>query len=605
MKKSIICALACLPFLSNAQCNGNEPIVNLGNDTILCQGQSLVLNAPTGYDYFQWSTGAFSNQLNVTAPGTYGVAAGIVGANVILNGDFQNGTTAAANNFTAAYIPGTGGSWGVLSNPGQYAISTAPSLVHSNFLNCGDHTTGTGNMYVANGASTPNTIAWSQTVNVTPNTDYVFSFWQMNVLNAVETSNLQLYINTVPISAIVPTSTSGCVWQENTGFWNSGAATQAVLSIVNQSTLSSGNDFAIDDIYFAPVCIVEDSIVVSYDTTQVDAGPDITFCANESETVIASANDVIMSWSWSNGTPSLVFTPTASGTYTVTGTTVNGCVVTDDMVATIIAMDWQIDTLIMGPAACGSNDGYVSVLTTGTFADPPSYEWSGPGNPSSSFINASVWTDLSPGWYYLSIESNGCYITDSLQVLPANPPVAIVAAAPASGTYPLTVTLDNTSQNATDYEWDFGNGNTLTTANQQSQIQTYDTTGVYTVMLVANFANCSDTTYVLIVVNDPPPPPVIPPVVPVDISAPNVFTPNNDGINDVFLLNMLNIKEVELTILNRWGNLLHSGKGINASWDGKSIEGQPAMDGVYFYRYTATGMQGEAFEGHGFVHLIR
>lgn len=605
MKKSIICVLACLPFLSNAQCNGNEPIVNLGNDTILCQGQSLVLNAPTGYDYFQWSTGAFSNQLTVTAPGTYGVAAGIVGANVILNGDFQNGTTAAANNFTAAYIPGTGGSWGVLSNPGQYAISTAPSLVHSNFLNCGDHTTGTGNMYVANGASTPNTIAWSQTVNVTPNTDYVFSFWQMNVLNAVETSNLQLYINTVPISAIVPTSTSGCVWQENTGFWNSGSATQAVLSIVNQSTLSSGNDFAIDDIYFAPLCIVEDSIVVSYDTTQVDAGPDITFCANESETVIASANDVIMSWSWSDGTPSLVFTPTASGNYTVTGTTVNGCVVTDEMVATIIAMDWQIDNLIMGPAACGSNDGYVSVLTSGTFADPPSYEWSGPGNPSTSFINASVWTDLSPGWYYLSIESNGCYITDSLQVLPANPPVAIVTATPASGTYPLTVTLDNTSQNATDYEWDFGNGNTLTTSNQQSQIQTYDTTGVYTVMLVANFANCSDTTYVLIVVNDPPPPPVIPPVVPVDISAPNVFTPNNDGINDVFLLNMLNIKEVELTILNRWGNLLHSGKGTSAAWDGKSIEGQPAMDGVYFYRYTATGMQGEAFEGHGFVHLIR
>ena len=283
----------------------------------------------------------------------------------------------------------------------------------------------------------------------------------------------------------------------------------------------------------------------------------------------------------------------------------NGCVVTDEMVATIIAMDWQIDNLIMGPAACGSNDGYVSVLTSGTFADPPSYEWSGPGNPSTSFINASVWTDLSPGWYYLSIESNGCYITDSLQVLPANPPVAIVTATQASGTYPLTVTLDNTSQNATDYEWDFGNGNTLTTANQQSQIQTYDTTGVYTVMLVANFANCSDTTYVLIVVNDPPPPPVIPPVVPVDISAPNVFTPNNDGVNDVFLLNMLNIKEVELTILNRWGNLLHSVKGTSAAWDGKSIEGQPAMEGVYFYRYTATGMQGEAFEGHGFVHLIR
>jgi gliding motility-associated-like protein len=177
-----------------------------------------------------------------------------------------------------------------------------------------------------------------------------------------------------------------------------------------------------------------------------------------------------------------------------------------------------------------------------------------------------------------------------------------VSASPSSGTYPLTVVLDNNSQNSTNYVWNFGNGNTLNTSELQSQTQTYDTTGVYTVMLVANFANCSDTVYVTIVVNDPP---VIPPVVPVDITAPNVLTPNNDGINDVFLLNMLNIKEVNLTILNRWGNLIYSGTGLNASWDGKTQEGLPAGEGVYFYMYSATGMQNESFEGHGFVHLIR
>ena len=602
MKKIIYSLLLLLPFSGNAQCNGTEPPVNLGNDTVLCQGQSLVLNAPTGFDYFQWSTGAFSNQLNVTIPGTYGVAAGIVGGNLIQNGNFQNGTTAVANNFTSSYIPGTGGTWGLLSNPGQYAVSTSPSLVHNNFLNCGDHTTGNGNMYIANGASTPNTIAWSQTVTVIPNTDYVFSFWQMNVLNAVETSNLQLYINSVPISAILPTSTSGCVWQENTGYWSSGTSTQAVLSIVNQSTISSGNDFAIDDIFFAPVCIIEDSIVVDYDTTQVNAGPDITFCANESETIVASANDVIMSWQWSTGVPSLVFTPVSSGSYTVSGISANGCVSTDEVQVTIIPIDWQIDDIIMGQATCGSNDGYVSAITSGTFTDPPSYTWTGPGNPSPNFINASVWTELFPGWYYLSIESNGCFVYDSIQVTPANPPVASVSASPSSGTYPLTVVLDNNSQNSTNYVWNFGNGNTLNTSELQSQTQTYDTTGVYTVMLVANFANCSDTAYVTIVVNDPP---VIPPVVPVDITAPNVLTPNNDGINDVFLLNMLNIKEVNLTILNRWGNLVYSGTGLNASWDGKTQEGLPAGEGVYFYMYSATGMQNESFEGHGFVHLIR
>ena len=81
----------------------------------------------------------------------------------------------------------------------------------------------------------------------------------MNVLNSPQVSNLQLFINNVPISSIVPTPTTACSWVENSGNWNSSGATQAILSIFNQSTVNSGNDFAIDDVYFAPICIVTDS----------------------------------------------------------------------------------------------------------------------------------------------------------------------------------------------------------------------------------------------------------------------------------------------------------------------------------------------------------
>jgi gliding motility-associated-like protein len=604
MYMKLLIGTAFLFFSINAiaQCNGTEPQIDLGNDTILCAGQTLELNAPSGFNYYSWSNGSSADSLLVSSAGEYSVAAGIVGPNLVLNGNFQGGTTAASNNFTTAYAPGTGGSYGLLSNPGTYAISTSPNLVHNNFLVCGDHTSGTGNMLIANGASTANTTVWSQTVPVTPGTNYVFSFWQTNVLNATEVSNLQLYINNIPISTIVPTLTTACSWQQNDGVWNAGAATSAILSIVNQSVLSSGNDFAIDDILFAPVCIVADTIVVEYDTIQVNAGTDIQFCANESENLTATANVAVTDWSWSSGEATAQITPLTAGTYTVTGTSVNGCTTSDAVNVAITAMNWDIDQVIMGPSDCGVNNGYVSVMTSGTFSDPPSYNWSGPGPNSTNDIDASVFTDLSPGWYYLVIESDGCYRYDSVQVVPNNPPVAGLSATPLSGIYPLTVDFTNSSQNSSDFTWSFGNGNTANTTDLTGQTQTYDTTGVYTVMLVAANGSCSDTAYVTIVVNEPP---VIPPTVPVSVETSNVFTPNGDGVNDVYAFKLENITELDLVILNRWGQVMFESTDLVVTWNGKTLIGLDAPAGVYFYTYKAVGAQQEQFEGHGFIHLVK
>ena len=83
-----------------------------------------------------------------------------------------------------------------------------------------------------------------------------------------------------------------------------------------------------------------------------------------------------------------------------------------------------------------------------------------------------------------------------------------------------------------------------------------------------------------------------------------MFTPNNDGVNDVFQFNMLNIVEIDFTILNRWGNVMFTTTDVNASWNGKS-NGVDAESGVYFYTFKAKGAQDEPFEGHGFIHLVR
>ena len=274
--------------------------VDLGNDTTLCQGSNLTLDAGAGYDYYTWSTTATTQTINVNTAGTYDVTVGLAGANIVQNGDFEGGVTNTANNFTTAYNPGTGGAWGLLSNPGEYAITTSPSLVHNNFPVCSDHTTGTGNMMVANGASVANTIVWSQTVNVSPNTDYAFSYWAMRVSNDPAPSDLQLYINGTPIGSVNSTGTI-CTWQQTADIWNSGAATSAVLSIVNQSTSGSGNDFAIDDISLAPLCLSMDTIVVDIETpAQIVTSTNPT-CAGDLDGEIHVDNPLAVEYSFDGG----------------------------------------------------------------------------------------------------------------------------------------------------------------------------------------------------------------------------------------------------------------------------------------------------------------
>lgn len=88
------------------------------------------------------------------------------------------------------------------------------------------------------------------------------------------------------------------------------------------------------------------------------------------------------------------------------------------------------------------------------------------------------------------------------------------------------------------------------------------------------------------------------------ISAPNVITPNDDDKNDYFELNAMNITNIDLLIINRWGNVMFEGSGVNPKWNGK-VGDKYASEGTYFYKYTATGVNNEELIGHGFFELIR
>jgi gliding motility-associated-like protein len=84
-----------------------------------------------------------------------------------------------------------------------------------------------------------------------------------------------------------------------------------------------------------------------------------------------------------------------------------------------------------------------------------------------------------------------------------------------------------------------------------------------------------------------------------EIIIPNMFTPNGDGINDLFDFDNETIKVSVLTIYNRWGVPVFQ-SGSQYSWDGNTVNGSPCHSGTYYYV-----IQAETDKYKGFLELIR
>jgi gliding motility-associated-like protein len=91
-------------------------------------------------------------------------------------------------------------------------------------------------------------------------------------------------------------------------------------------------------------------------------------------------------------------------------------------------------------------------------------------------------------------------------------------------------------------------------------------------------------------------------VVETSIGLENIFTPNNDGINDIAFKNSL-LKEFKVDILNRWGGVVNS-VNLSEGWDGRTMHGEEATEGVYFF---VIGLESnkQKFIKTGFIQLIR
>ncbi len=293
----------------NGACVFDPIIVDGGDDETICEGDSVQLNATGGLTY-SWSPATGLSATDTSSPiafptvtTSYVVSIQATGINVIQNGDFSSGATG----FTSAYNLNTN-----LVPEGNYFVDDDPSAHHNNFSACDDHTTGTGDMLIVNGSGTPNTNVWCQTISITPNTDYAFSTWVTSV-HPSSPARLQFYINGSLIGPVFTAPSTVCVWRQFFELWNSGADTTAGICIVNQNTVPAGNDFALDDISFAPICVIDDTVTVTVNEAFNDT-VEATVCPGTSYQL-----------------PDGSFVNT-SGIYPVTLTTADGCdstIVTD------------------------------------------------------------------------------------------------------------------------------------------------------------------------------------------------------------------------------------------------------------------------------------
>lgn len=373
--------------------------------------------------------------------------------------------------------------------------------------------------------------------------------------------------------------------------------------------------------------LINGDTVYSYGTFYISdmpaitlTAPDVAFqCLRDEAQITASATGGFppFTYLWDHGPTTSSTTVPLNGNgvygYKVTATDVCGYTKSDSVYVTM-NQTLVIDSMQQHPATACLPTGSVAGFASG-FTGTPLYNWSGPGANSQNDVDASVFQNLSPGWYYFSVTDNVCAVNDSILLGQTQAPVASFTADHVVGCSPLTVNFTNTSQNASNFQWSFGNGLSSNVSNMSNQSSTF--TQSATVRLIASAAGCSDTMTLAISISicgctDPNainyngaaqvddgsctfPIPAV--------EIPNVFTPDGDNANNLYFLNTTNALNIEMWIYNRWGNEMYHGSGLNPAWDGKT-NGTEAQDGVYFMRYIVKGYN-SSLEGHGFLHLIR
>jgi gliding motility-associated-like protein len=352
-----------------------------------------------------------------------------------------------------------------------------------------------------------------------------------------------------------------------------------------------------------------DTMTVSlHQPATVNAGLDVTTCNSSADVQLdgtfSGASGVVWSTLGSgnflpnNTTANAVYQPSASDStqqfvdlvLTTTGDLY--CAAAKDTMR-ISFVNPLAAAFTTGAACTGSPTNFTDASTT-TGAPIIGWNWSlGNGTTAAGQQASAAYTTA--GQYTVTLTvfaQNGCSASTSqtVQVM-ASPTAGFSISGDAYTDEPVVITDESSGGSSWQYDFGDGSGSLL-----QQPNHTYTDPGQYIIMqTVSNAAGCSaqDSILVSIKLNK-----VVPP------KLPDAFSPNGDGVNDIFYVRGGPFETLHLRIYNGWGELIFETTDPTFGWDG-TYKGKPEINGVYVYSVVATSVDGQEHDRSGKVTLIR
>jgi gliding motility-associated-like protein len=376
--------------------------------------------------------------------------------------------------------------------------------------------------------------------------------------------------------------------------WSGGATTTTVTN-----TFTSPGTYVVT-VTNGGLCASTDSIIITQDTLWPVAiinnpgGATELTCVIASISVVAGTGDT---YAWSGGsTPTTAANSfTLPGIYMVTISTSNGCTATTSITITQQAQV-TLSLLSMVPDHCAQGIGEATVTATGG-SGAYTFTWDGTEIPqeSNGIDHAS---NLFAGTYLVEVSDGPCVnnITVTVNNIPGpiasfEPfPTKVFSSNPEFRFLNKSTNGYNQTINGYAYFWSFGDG-AFSTIESPTHLYNGEVANFIVFMEVTDNFGCKDSiSQVVSIIED------------LKVFVPNSFTPDGDGLNDVFKPSGVGYQEkgYEMIIFDRWGKQVFISNQFDKGWDG-IIEGEKMItSAVFTYRiviYNLIGMK-SVYNGH-------
>ena len=311
---------------------------------------------------------------------------------------------------------------------------------------------------------------------------------------------------------------------------------------------------------------------------------------NDGAIFISSMRDTTgYNYSWSNGATTEDNLNLIKGEYTLTVRDTNDCV---QILTFTISEPDSIHLDISGETAICQGQSVILTANAEGGTSPYFFNWE-PGAMNGSSVNLSPSATTT---YTLSVrDANNCSSSQLITVNVFPNPTADFNMTPLhTGFTNSPVIFKDLSKGADHWLWMFGDmlNNTSTL---KDPFFSYSESGTYKITLTVNTNDgCKDTISKTIFIDSY-----------ITLYIPNAFSPDGDGLNDFFEPQGMEFTDFEMTIFNRWGEMIYQTSNIDKPWNGKSNDGNEVQEGIYAYKIWVKDFKGASHYYVGNVTLIR